>query len=193
MTETDEGFDRLVGQNLQQLRVAAGMSQAELADQLTGRGHPMRQQIVAKIEAGQRPLRFREAALFADALEVDVDLLLAEYPVFDAARMLIEGTRRVQDAVEQLSLSTKKLLLTQSLLWHEVQRAIERGTEDTLINEAVTALQFEPVAIFEGAKIHRDAEYREQEAFLASSVEYVGTDEREDVLTALEERFGPRG
>lgn len=68
-------YDRLVGQNVQRLRKARGMTQADLAKRLGQHGLSMRQQTVVKVEQGARPLRFREADLIARVLGVNIATL----------------------------------------------------------------------------------------------------------------------
>jgi transcriptional regulator with XRE-family HTH domain len=65
-------FNQRVGANLQEIRKAAGWSQADLAAELTRRGMPFYQPTILKIEKGSRPLKLEEACAIADALEIDV-------------------------------------------------------------------------------------------------------------------------
>jgi len=69
----DERVDELVGANIRQLRIAAGLSQGQLASKL---GESYRQQTLLKIEKGSRPLRLTEAAVLAQVLDTTVDALL---------------------------------------------------------------------------------------------------------------------
>jgi len=68
-------FNQRVGANIQEIRKAAGWSQADLASELTRRGLPFYQPTILKIEKGSRPLKFEEAAHIADALGVDMAAL----------------------------------------------------------------------------------------------------------------------
>ncbi len=71
-------FNRSVGQNLQVLRKAAGLSQTDLAEALSARGLPFMQQTVLKVEKGSRPLKLEEAATAADVIGVTIsDLFTA--------------------------------------------------------------------------------------------------------------------
>jgi len=54
-----------------QLRRAARLSQADLADKLTRAGFPMKQQTILTIERGSRPLKLEEAHVIAEVLGVD--------------------------------------------------------------------------------------------------------------------------
>lgn len=69
---TPREFDRHVGRNLQLLRKAAGLSQAELAARLADRGLHFQQPTVLKVERGSRPLKFEEAFAAAQILGVRV-------------------------------------------------------------------------------------------------------------------------
>lgn len=73
MTDT---FDQVVGKNLQQYREARGLSQAALAFAI-GVVH---QQIIARIERGERPLRYSESVQVARVLDIDQLALAAELP-----------------------------------------------------------------------------------------------------------------
>jgi transcriptional regulator with XRE-family HTH domain len=80
-------FDELVGENVRRFRVAAGMSQADLATQMgASSGESVHQQTIQKIEKGTRALKFSEALKIAEALKVDVVSLTAV-----TARGLVEA------------------------------------------------------------------------------------------------------
>lgn len=69
-------IDARIGRNLRTRREALGMTQAELAVQLTEMGmQGFHQTTVARIEAGQRQLRASEAFVVARALNVEMELL----------------------------------------------------------------------------------------------------------------------
>lgn len=70
-------FNGAVGQNLQLLRKAAGLSQADLAEHLSARGYPFAQQTVLKVEKGTRPLKLDEAAQIADVVGVTISDLFS--------------------------------------------------------------------------------------------------------------------
>lgn len=76
--QIDADNDKLVGANIQKLRTAKGMSQADLAAALTTLGGVhMHQQTIQKIEKGTRPLKYMEAVTIAEVLTVDVHALSA--------------------------------------------------------------------------------------------------------------------
>jgi transcriptional regulator with XRE-family HTH domain len=77
-------FNVRVGGNLQQLRKEKGMSQTDLAQELTERGFPFQQQTILKIEKGARPLKLEEAQVIAEILGVH-PVLLSDYSNADPA------------------------------------------------------------------------------------------------------------
>lgn len=72
--------DRQIGTSVAKYRAALGLSQTELGDQVE-----MHQQTIGKIEAGTRPLKFREASEICRVLGVTLDDLAAG-PVQAGAR-----------------------------------------------------------------------------------------------------------
>jgi transcriptional regulator with XRE-family HTH domain len=64
-------FNARVGANIKRLRAAAGLSQADLAHQLTERGFPFQQQTILKVEKGIRPLKLEEAQEIAEILRTN--------------------------------------------------------------------------------------------------------------------------
>jgi transcriptional regulator with XRE-family HTH domain len=77
-TRSGNGPERLLGLRLRTLREVAGMTQQQLAARMTQLGFSMRQTTIAKIEAGQRPVRVNEAVTLADTFGVDISDLLAD-------------------------------------------------------------------------------------------------------------------
>ncbi|MFC7755655.1 helix-turn-helix domain-containing protein [Tsukamurella soli] len=68
-------FDTTAGNTLRALREAAGLKQADLAAAMSTDDVPMRQQVIANIESGSRPLKFSEAVVAARIFGVDVNTL----------------------------------------------------------------------------------------------------------------------
>ena len=60
------------------IREELGMTQAEVAKEMSARGLTMRQSTIAKIEAGQRPVRVNEAVMLAGILHTSLADLLTE-------------------------------------------------------------------------------------------------------------------
>ena len=75
-TQQPTDFNKRVGANVKHYRLARGMSQADLAAQLTVRDFPFHQQAILKVEKGTRPLKVEEISVIADILGVDMAALL---------------------------------------------------------------------------------------------------------------------
>lgn len=87
-----EDIEKQIGRNIAEYRKSAGLSQTELAKQLTAAGLKFTQQIVARVENGARPLRLSEYetlrrvlslppfvwALFGDDKQTKVDARIGE-------------------------------------------------------------------------------------------------------------------
>lgn len=71
-------LDRLIGKNLQTLRVSKGLSQAELASAISTATERIPQQTIVRIEKGTRPIKFAEAVRLCRALDVQLDSLVGE-------------------------------------------------------------------------------------------------------------------
>jgi transcriptional regulator with XRE-family HTH domain len=70
--------ERTLAAQARAYREKLGMTQAEVARQMSDRGAVMHQTTIAKIEAGQRPVRVNEAVLLAGILHATLaDLLTA--------------------------------------------------------------------------------------------------------------------
>lgn len=68
-----EPEDEIFGSNLRVIRERRGISQADLARAMSGRGLPWHQQTVAQTEAGKRPARWSEARALAVILGTPLD------------------------------------------------------------------------------------------------------------------------
>ncbi|WP_170970335.1 helix-turn-helix domain-containing protein [Nocardioides jishulii] len=168
-------FDAQVGKNLEKLRKARDLTQTDLAARVAERGVPFRQQTVVKIEKGQRSLKLREVKAVANALEVGVETLVAEESVMDWSAVLMRHTGDVEAAWEvlheaALSLIRKKMALQFTL--DGIERT-EVHVEDSLLNDAATLLQVDPVKVVQGALGEIEAERRTDKALIERSVDYV--------------------
>lgn len=107
----DEPKDRLaaVRWNIARHRKAAELSQADVAERMTGRGAKWFPQTVQKVENGTRTLRFDEAVNLAESLGVEIWELL-EHP---AEEVLSEIAERRADARKRMRKATKDYLLAQ--------------------------------------------------------------------------------
>lgn len=104
MTAAD-AIEQAMARRLKALRQAAGLSQVELAERMSGRGQPWRQSTVWKIECGRRNVRVGELADLAAILGVTPAALLSDQDCADAvtARDVMERALREQVAAEILS------------------------------------------------------------------------------------------
>ena len=73
-----------IGKRLAGLRSSAGLTQSELAREVSELGMPMAQQTIAKIESGTRPLKLTEAQILSVALHFDIGSLV---PTGDPAEL----------------------------------------------------------------------------------------------------------
>lgn len=81
-TPREELTDARFGANIRFWRDVVRLSQADLGSQMAERGHPWRQQTVAKVESGERPVRVGEAITLAELLGRDIgDLFLPSQDV----------------------------------------------------------------------------------------------------------------
>ena len=74
-TQPPTNVNKRLGGNIQRLRKAKGMSQADLARELTARGFPFQHQGILKLEGGTRPLRFAEGLAIAEIFDVNPAML----------------------------------------------------------------------------------------------------------------------
>lgn len=100
MTHADA--EREVGAQVRRAREQARLSQRELADAATAAGLSWHQTTVAKVEAGDRPLRLTEAAVLARVLGTEV-AVLAGVRADDSARRADDSARRARMELELLA------------------------------------------------------------------------------------------
>jgi transcriptional regulator with XRE-family HTH domain len=118
---TSADFNQRVGGNVRRFREAAGLSQTELAEQLTRRGYAFAQQGILKIEQGNRPLKAEELCVFAELLNVPLDALTAQ------------PDERLA-ALEQLN-STEAAIARCDRFRHTHQQEVERLTAEIADHE----------------------------------------------------------
>lgn len=112
------------------------------------RGHrSVREQVLAKVEQGTRPLRLNEAAAIARELEVSVDALLAGRTA-DKARIVIEGIEDVHALCNHIDRLGQLLLEAQEALESELDYTdVFEDTavmSDQLIESATRAIYMRP-------------------------------------------------
>lgn len=141
--------DKNIGRNLKKYRLAAGLSQVQLALQLMQAGfegvHP---QTILKIERGQRPLRLTEARIVADVFDIPLNYL---YETSKDAEDELDGLRRerlIRERTHALRQAVDALLAAQddgqdwldehprskAVVAHGIRKALQQGD----INEIVT-------------------------------------------------------
>ena len=70
------GQKNICGDRLRQLRLMRRLSQAALAAKMQTKGVPMEQDIISRIESGERLVTYYEAYAFAKLLGVSLDELI---------------------------------------------------------------------------------------------------------------------
>ena len=82
--------------NLKVLRERAGMSQAALAEAMTGRGHPWHQSTVYRVESGRQTVKFEEVAALAEILHTSMDRFTWTSPEASATEFTYAAGTRVR-------------------------------------------------------------------------------------------------
>jgi transcriptional regulator with XRE-family HTH domain len=119
--------DAFFAANLRAAREAAGLSQEALAAKMAAAGHPMRQQVIARVEAGQRPVRLGEAIALAEAVGSTPGALAQPQGTAADAAAIAENTRQARASYEAaLTAARRFAVLRQSLEWRTGQA--EAGT-----------------------------------------------------------------
>jgi transcriptional regulator with XRE-family HTH domain len=90
--------DELFAANLRAARERAGLSQEGLAAKMAASGHPMRQQVIARIEAGLRPVRLGEAMALAEAVGTTAGTLAMPPAIVAEAAALAEEASQARAA-----------------------------------------------------------------------------------------------
>lgn len=172
--EDDKTYDSQVGANIREIRTARGMTQAQLAEMVSKQGITFRQQTVVKIEAGQRPLRLREADVVANALDVDLASLLDTRGTFTVTTELIHESRMALEAYHRVHDTMTELLAAQAIvrrLLAEADREASEGKgpplEPGIRVEASTALDFDLSKLATGIASEFEAEVPQQAAPIA--------------------------
>jgi transcriptional regulator with XRE-family HTH domain len=124
------GPEGIVVRRVRDLRVKAGLTQSQMAAEMTARGFSMVQSTIANIEAGHRPVRLNEAAALAAVLGAVLPELLLD-PIEDGAHWVrIETQARIRGlqlliaerradaeaAVTRLKLAMEQLAQTEAYL-----------------------------------------------------------------------------
>lgn len=104
-----ETFDQAVGTRIRELRMARGLSQSDLASELSADGFQFRQQTVLKIEKGLRPLKLDEALAIAGVLGVQEGILWERDRPIATDSWVIAAIQRVVEEWEELTNSVDRL------------------------------------------------------------------------------------
>lgn len=109
------------GMRVRMLRTAAGMTQAELADRVTGAGMSMTQGMVAKLERGARPTSVGELAVVGQVFGVTpAQLLEGDKLSPDVARITELRLRLAAAEAAVVELASK---------WEQANTALEVGRQ----------------------------------------------------------------
>lgn len=101
--------DRAIGENVQRFRTAKGMSQAQLAVAMAERtGQQVHQQTIVKIEKGTRPLRYSEAVLISEVLDVPVGALAPDDPELQRRALLHTSASTAADSFGEVVTAAEK-------------------------------------------------------------------------------------
>lgn len=130
--------DARIGRNLAALRVAAELSQGDLADKIG-----VAQQTVAKIEKGTRPLKYSEAVMICSVLRVPVSALADREPAVATTVSFVRAMTRI-DTVEgylgyRASLMVQDLFRIASRLAAVKFGRAERPAEWDAVSDRATA------------------------------------------------------
>jgi transcriptional regulator with XRE-family HTH domain len=139
-------WERLFGKRVQDLRLAMGWTQEDLAQRMTDAGHPMHQTTVTKLEKGTRPTSVAEVGALSTLFDVSIGAIFGGGDELDALRRMKASTTRI------------------ALIRAEIQRILEeRASHQARIDELTAALQDETEVI---KAIYRD--YPDMDGAIAS-------------------------
>lgn len=114
--------ERVAGQELQRLRVARKWSQAEVARRMKPFGYDFNQALISRIELGQRPLRVRELADFAQLFGVTTAHLLYPHISLGEAEAEIAGLEQAEKEAEQRAHDLRPALQEAEDVGYELNR-----------------------------------------------------------------------
>ncbi len=102
--------ERRFAANLRILRERRGISQARLAQEMLAREWPWRQQTVARLENGQRMIRFGEAITLASILGVSLDRFTRPVSEVIEAEKIRAASARLRESCEAVAAAVCHLL-----------------------------------------------------------------------------------
>jgi transcriptional regulator with XRE-family HTH domain len=124
------GPEGIVVRRVRDLRTKAGLTQSQMAAEMTARGFSMVQSTIANIEAGHRPVRLNEAVALAAVVGAELPELLLD-PIGDSVhqarietqarirglRLLVAERRAdVEAAMSRMRLAREQLAQTEAYL-----------------------------------------------------------------------------
>lgn len=105
-----ENADESLGATVRYLREQAGLSQAELARQMTEREWPWHQSTTYRVESGRQSLRLAEAIDLASILKVPLQWLTMGVPTVNATATVYTSLSRLHTSWRQASSAVVRLL-----------------------------------------------------------------------------------
>jgi transcriptional regulator with XRE-family HTH domain len=102
--------DERISINLRRLRMAAGMSQAELARLMRERGWPWHQSTVHRLESGKQAVGLGEGVDLAVILGTTISGLIQPVPEADAAQKVLQVSASVENSADVTSEAVRILL-----------------------------------------------------------------------------------
>lgn len=95
--------------NLRKLRSESGMSRQELLDRLESYGIKMHANTIRRIEAGEQPIKVREAVAISEIFAIDLNALVTQ-PLLEADAMVSNATSEVEFMLRQFTNVAEMLL-----------------------------------------------------------------------------------
>lgn len=132
-------LERFFASNLRTFRELRGFSQTALAQAMTDRGYPYRQQTVARIESGSRAIRLGEAVALTEILDTHIYVLVTPVGVQKAASDLRALTKRVETHTYSLESAKRSLDEAVAALEQVVRDAQKDGHQEALRTELTSA------------------------------------------------------
>jgi transcriptional regulator with XRE-family HTH domain len=114
--EAPELTEQRFAVNLRAVREERGISQVRLAEEMTARGWPWRQQTVTRLETGHRMVRLGEAQAVAEILETPLDRLTMGTGETSAIEHLADLIRKARDSHQLIATATTDFLRARNLL-----------------------------------------------------------------------------
>jgi FtsZ-interacting cell division protein YlmF len=114
--EAPELTEQRFAANLRVIREERGVSQGRLAEEMTARGWPWRQQTVTRVETGRRMVRLGEAKAVAEILETSLDMLTMRTDEARTIEYLAGLIRKVKASYCLIASATTELLRAREAL-----------------------------------------------------------------------------